>query len=150
MKKITFTSLLFVLIFMSSCKSDTNNDEVVTDDNEIEVVPKDPYESAILSDTTKKSHEIKEHKENLQKIEKKYGEQWGFCECVVANDSIDKAVKGITDFESANAEKVLDRFEYVSNKCQAFLGLDANKTPEERAKHDKKVKKCLKDAKTKK
>lgn len=146
MKNFTFTSILFVLLFMSSCKSDTAN-ENTNDENDIEVVEKDSYESALLSDTTKKSHEVKEHQENLKKIEKKYGEQWGFCECVVANDSIDKAVKGITDFESKHAEKVLERFEYVSTKCQSFLGLDANKTPEERAKHEKKVKKCLKDAK---
>lgn len=101
----------------------------------------------MISDTFKKKHEIKEQQENLAKIEKRYGEQWGFCECVVANDSIDKAVKKITDFETPETEKLLERFDHVSKKCQAFLGMDSSRTPEEREKHEKKVKKCLKDAK---
>ena len=104
--------------------------------------------NALKQDTTKKAHEIKEFNENLKVIEKKYGEQWGFCECVVANDSINKAVQNLVDYESPQAERLFERFEYVSTKCQAFLGMDANRTPEQRADHQKKVKNCLKNAKS--
>lgn len=100
-------------------------------------------------DTAKKQSEIKEFKENLVKIEKKYGEQWGFCECVVANDSVNDAVLKLVDFETPQAEKLLERFDYISQKCQAFISMDNNKTPEERAKHEKRVKNCLRDAKKK-
>lgn len=133
---ILFTALLF------SCSSPSENINTPTENLEEDSVVLLP-----AADTVKKNYEIKENQENLQKIEKQYGEQWGFCECVVANDSIDKAVKKIDDFESPQAEKLLDRFDYVAQKCQAFLGMDSNRTPEERSKHEKKVKKCLKNAK---
>jgi hypothetical protein len=144
MKSVASILVFFLLFTLISCKSHVDNEsievDIVTPTAESELA------QAISSDTTKKIHEIKEQKENLAKIEKKYGEQWGFCECVVANDSIDKAVKNVVDFETPQAEKLLERFDYVSKKCQAFLGMDANRTPEERIKHEKKVKRCLKEA----
>lgn len=147
MKKNIFLTLTltFFIACLFSCKTKSNDiiEEEETVTNSLDSV----VNHHLTADTTKKTHEIQEQKENLAKIEKKYGEQWGFCECVVANDSIDKAVKNIVDFETPQAEKLLERFEYVSTKCQAFLGMDASRTPEERQKHEKKVKKCLKDAK---
>lgn len=145
MNKYTYILFLLVAFAFGACKSNNDQSEEISDG--IEVMDKDSLDPMLASDTTKKVHEIKEHQENLKVIEKKYGEQWGFCECVVANDSIDRAVKNLVDFESKQAEKLLERFEYVSTKCQAFLGMDANRTPEERIKHEKRVKKCLKDAK---
>ncbi|MCO5261013.1 MAG: hypothetical protein M9916_12810 [Crocinitomicaceae bacterium] len=149
MKRITYIALFFSVISMVACKSAPQNNEE-TEEDAIETIENEAIDPMLLADSTKKAHEIKEHQENLKAIEKKYGEQWGFCECVVANDSIDKAVKNLKDFETPEAEKLLERFEYVSNKCQAFLGMDASATPEQRAKHEKKVKKCLKDAKANK
>jgi hypothetical protein len=141
----TFTNSIFFLTFLCflSCNSKPVTEEI---EREEPIVIEQETPEVFVPDTVKKKHQIKEEKENLAKIEKKYGEQWGFCECVVANDSIDKAVKNLIDFETPQAEKLLDRFDYVSKKCQAFLGMDASKTPEERQKHEKKVKKCLKDA----
>lgn len=141
-KSVLFLAFAFIL----SCNSNPGTEEI---ENEESVSIEQEIPNAFVADTAKKQHQIKEEKENLEKIEKKYGEQWGFCECVVANDSIDKAVKNLVDFETPQAEKLLDRFDYVSKKCQAFLGMDASRTPEERQKHEKKVKKCLKDAKIK-
>lgn len=143
---ITFTLITF-FIMLSACKNEVTSEPI--NQHEEEQVAEDSLETnnPFVADTTKKAHEIKEAKENLSKIEKKYGEQWDFCQCVVANDSIDRAIKKMTDFESPEAEKLLERFEIVSTKCQAFLGMDGNRTPEERAKHEKKVKKCLKEAK---
>jgi hypothetical protein len=148
MNKYTYILFLLVAVAFVACKSGNDKSEEISDG--IEIIDKDSLDPMLVEDTTKKSHEIKEHQENLKVIEKKFGEQWGFCECVVANDSIDKAVKKLVDFESKQAEKLLERFEYVSTKCQAFLGMDANRTPEERIKHEKRVKKCLKNAKVKK
>lgn len=79
--------------------------------------------------------------ESIAKIEEKYGEQWDFCHCVVVNDSIDKAIK------SGNTDDVLlERWDYVDKKCQAFRIQDASRTPEQRDLHEKKVRKCLKEA----
>ena len=80
-------------------------------------------------------------KENKAKIEKKYGEQWDFCKCVVLNDSIDKAVKaGNVD------DKLMERFDEVDKRCKSFLVMDNSRTPEERMLHDKKIAKCLREA----
>ena len=70
-----------------------------------------------------------------------YGFCVDFCKCVVANDSLDKAVKAgdITD-------KLMERFDEVDRKCKSFLVMDNMHTPEERAKHDKKIRNCLRAA----
>lgn len=149
--KISVKCILFLTILtVLSCGRKTTDKEATTNTDSEAVPDEHIMAEAFAVDTVQKMHEIREQKENLEKIEKKYGEQWGFCECVVANDSIDKAVKKLVDFDTPEADKLLERFEFVSNKCQAFLGMDANKTPEEREKHEKKVKKCLENISVKK
>jgi len=87
-----------------------------------------------------KTEKIEEH----AKIVAKYGEQWDFCSCVLKNDSINKALeKTLTDKQT---EKLMARWEYVDTKCKDFL-TTPNTTPEERSKHEWKVKQCLKNAK---
>lgn len=149
MKIQYFFIISFITFQLYSCGNDKNNDVIVDDKKEAEVI--DTITSKMMAeiDTTKKKHEIKEFKENLKVIEKKYGEQWGFCECVVANDSVNNALIATTNFEGTKFDKLMERSDYVTQKCQAFLSMDANKTPEERLKHEKKVKKCLKEAKNK-
>lgn len=79
-----------------------------------------------------------------EKIVAKYGEQWDFCNCVVKNDSINTALeKTLTDKQT---DKLMTRWEYVDMKCKEFL-TNPNTTPEQRAKHEWKVKQCLKNAK---
>lgn len=148
--KFNYSILILLLsCVIYSCNSGTN-DEVVEPVVEL-IDSTDIISSALLSDmdTTGKKHEVKEFKENLKVIEKKYGEQWGFCECVVANDSVNEAIIKLTDFEGVKFENLMARSDFITNKCQAFLSMDSNKTPEERYKHEQKVKKCLKAAKKK-
>ncbi len=145
-----FPLLITAIIFtVASCTSKSKPTEEIVDFDSLQVEVESDTISRMFSDTLKKAHEVREQKENLLVIEKKYGEQWGFCECVMANDSIDKAVKSLVDFETPAAEKLLERFEYVSTKCQAFLGMDNSRTPEQRAAHQKKVKNCLSNARNK-
>ncbi len=144
MKINTKNILLLTLLTLFSCE---NNVENQLENKNPTVEDKETIINNLIADTTKRQYEVKEAKENLAKIEQKYGEQWGFCECVVANDSINKAINKITDFETPETEKIMSRWDYVTEKCQAYLVMDANKTPEEREKHDRKVKKCLRDAK---
>jgi len=104
--------------------------------------PETPEEAIILkkeADTSTVGNS--EFKENKKKIEAIYGEQWDFCKCVVLNDSLDKAAKaGKMD------DKFMERFDEVDTRCKSFLVMDNIRTPEEREKHEKKIKKCLKDA----
>jgi len=89
-----------------------------------------------------------ELKKSLKKIEAKYGEQWDFCNCVVKGDSINKAFLK-PNLPDKEFERLSNRFDEIDEKCQAFRIQDANRTPEERAIHEKKVKKCLRAAKVK-
>lgn len=90
--------------------------------------------------------ERKEFRENLAQIELKHGTQWDFCTCVLANDSLNKAFQNPA-ISDADFEKASNRFDIVAEKCQAFQVQNPNQTPDERARHEKKVRDCLKAAK---
>lgn len=142
MKKRVYFQFLFLSLFVISCGSNEECKDCQIEKT-IDTVAKTDDLSAVLKDTaTEKKAVSVELKENHEKIVKKYGEQWDFCTCVVANDSINDAFEkgGMTPKQE---EKLMARWEYVDNKCKEML-TTPNTTPEERAKHDKKVMKCLK------
>ncbi len=76
-------------------------------------------------------------------IEAKYGVQWDFCDCVVKNDSIEKALMATED--EAQIDLILVRMDEVDKHCKAMLA-QPNTTPEQRDRHARKVRKCLKEA----
>jgi hypothetical protein len=135
-------SLLFLLLLFFSCsekETDCVDCNCGLNLNVVEISMEDALAQAkdpnkVLADST-------ELKESIAKIEEKYGEQWDFCHCVVVNDSIDKAIKG-----GNSTDKLMERWDYVDKKCQAFRIQDPNRTPEERDAHERRVKKCLKEA----
>jgi hypothetical protein len=136
--KFTY-SLLILLVICFSCtekKSKTH-----TTSSEKQLVKKDSVKPEIkeIKIISKKN----EKTENHNKIIEKFGEQWDFCKCVLANDSINSAFeKTVTDAET---NKLMKRWEHVDVKCKEFLTSE-NKTPEQRIEHELKVKKCLKNA----
>lgn len=76
-------------------------------------------------------------------IEAKYGVQWDFCDCVVKNDSIEKALMATED--DAQIDLILVRMDEVDQHCKTMLA-QPNTTPEQRDRHARKVRKCLKEA----
>jgi hypothetical protein len=84
--------------------------------------------------------------ESTKAIEEIYGEQWDFCACIVVQDSIDKAFQ--KDLSDAEMDRLIERSDFVDNKCKTLL-IQPNSTPEEREKHEKKVRNCLRSAKKK-
>ena len=144
----SYFSLLLVFLFIISCSesSDVKTTDYVQEEKEV-VLEESPVEEKapeveIQELQKKKDVEVNvDFKENKKVIEKKFGEQWDFCTCVVLNDSIDKAVKaGNMD------DKLMDRFDMVDQKCKSFLVMDNSRTPEERMLHDKKIQRCLREA----
>ncbi len=131
------------VLLLNSCRSEQKNEDlpVVSDTTEVESLD----QALKQSDVVKPAMDSVELKASIKKIEAKYGEQWDFCDCVVKGDSINKAFSkpNIPDKEFDRLSK---RFDEIDEKCQAFRIQDANRTPEERAAHEKKVKKCLKNA----
>ena len=145
MTKLLFFIAVFAVI---SCTPDGKNpDDVLeaVDSTTIDIVVEDTLDKQIISDydmSTVDKKNSKEFKQNLVNIEKQFGQQWGFCDCVIKNDSINKAFsKQVSDKEF---DRLSNRFDEIDLKCKAFLTQNPNTTPEERAIHEKKVKKCLK------
>jgi len=144
--KYTFILLLLVLV---GCGGDDSHKKDKKDKKEQSnealnletdtIVTKSDYD---MSTVDKKNQ--KEFKENLAKIEKVHGEQWDFCTCVVKNDSINKAFS--QPVSDAQFDRLSLRFDEIDQRCKAFLLQSPNVTPEERIKHEKKVRNCLKEA----
>lgn len=129
-----------VLVIITACGSEPCEECQVDPPIEKDTIVEDDLTQALKKDTVVAP--TKELKENHAKIVKKYGEQWDFCTCIVANDSITDAFE--KKLTPAQEQKLMDRWDYVDNKCKELTTFD-NTTPEERAKHEKRVKKCLKD-----
>lgn len=110
-------------------------------------VKEETLENAVASahGTQSSGIDTTELQESIAIIEKKYGEQWDFCNCVVKGDSINKAFSK-PNLPDAEFDRLSNRFDEIDEKCQAFRIQDANRTPEERDMHERKVRKCLKDA----
>jgi hypothetical protein len=138
--KFLFIPLL-LFVFFVSCTNDVKEKQqnIPEQSEKINEKNNDSINNTKKIETINKKEE---KKENHQKIVAKYGEQWDFCKCVVANDSINTAFEGnLTDKQS---DKLMIRWEHVENKCKEFL-TNPNRTPEERMAHELKVKKCLKN-----
>jgi len=142
MKKRLYFQFLFLSLLVISCGSNEECKDCQLETNADTVAKTDDLSTVLKDTVTEKKAVSVELKENHEKIVKKYGEQWDFCTCVVANDSINDAFEkgGMTPKQE---EKLMARWEHVDNKCKEML-TTPNTTPEERAKHDKKVMKCLK------
>lgn len=140
--KLNIVYGLLLLLFITSC----NGNEVTNLEDQEQMDQVDSLDVVVGEESDSLTNtEVKEMTENLKQIEKKYGQQWGFCECVIANDSVNDAITSLVDFEGAAFDRLMERSDFIQKKCQAFLSMDANKTPEERMKHEKKVRDCLKN-----
>ena len=142
MKKVQVLFVCFLIL--ASCESNkTESKPVDRSKQQKEIVEKKTGDN-LLNVKEKPKRNLKEKQVNHEKIVSKYGEQWDFCSCVQANDSINRASqKGLNEKQ---AELLMKRWEVVEIKCKEFL-TNPNRTPEERELHEKKVAKCLKESK---
>lgn len=143
--------IVLTILFLTSCNSEPKIDESaqLSDQDSLGLEDIDTSINEVIiseydmSKVDKK--DLKEFKQNLVKIEKKYGEQWDFCACAVKQDSVNKAFQK-SNMSDEEFDRVLARSDEIDQKCQAFLVQNPNVTPEERANHERQVKKCLKEA----
>ncbi|MEY3236446.1 MAG: hypothetical protein RI883_547 [Bacteroidota bacterium] len=144
MKNILFISLF--ALFIIACSEDkrcTDCKECGVNLNVEEVTMEDAVSNS--KSTINQGVDSTELNASIAKIEEKYGEQWDFCDCVVKGDSINKAFSK-PNLPDKEFDRLSARFDEIDTKCQAFRIQDANRTPEQRDKHEKKVRKCLRDA----
>jgi hypothetical protein len=124
--------LLFTLFFLFSC----------TQKKTCKACEKGNKSSSAQKEQNDKGVDKKDLKSSVYLIEKKYGEQWDFCACVLKGDSVNKAILK-PNLSDKQLQKVLSRFEFINKKCQSFKIQDASRSPEQRERHEKKVKECL-------
>lgn len=144
MKTVPLTVLLLVLLSITACSGEEKCSTCELEENNQDTLAPvtENLNTTLQNAEVEKKAVVQEMKENHEKIVQKYGEQWDFCTCVVKNDSINDAFEkgGMTPKQE---EQLMARWEYVDSKCKELL-TTPNTTPEERARHDKKVLKCLK------
>lgn len=144
MRFLTIIALFSVFGLTASCGGEEKCEACELEQNKDTITkPEEDMNAAIRDTAVEKKAVVQEMKENHQKIVQKFGEQWDFCTCVIKNDSINDAFEkgGMT---AKQEDKLMNRWAFVDSKCKELL-TTPNTTPEERAKHDKKVLKCLKE-----
>lgn len=137
-----------IIASLASC----NNSEPVTeeiieaDTTIVDTLISEIDTTSTLPDSLQKAGYVDETEEIANIIEKKYGEQWDFCDCVVKSDSINKVFENSDNLSEEEFDAAFARMEVIDGHCIELLTAP-NTTPEERAKHERKVKKCLRNAK---
>ncbi len=144
MRAYYFLALLPLLSFVSCNGSGGTSEDLLTDSLAIDTTLLDSTLNALDTVTLDSAGYIDETAALTTQIEKVYGQQWDFCDCVVKNDSIEKAIFATDD--DAQLDLILARMEVVDQHCKELL-TTPNTTPDDRAKHERKVNRCLKDAK---
>ena len=149
MKYLSFLSLLslfFVLSCNSAPENESDNDIDTTIVAEIDTTSIEIDTTSVLPDSLQKGGYVDEAEEVEKEIEKKFGKQWDFCDCVVKTDSVNKALEKMDGLTEEESNKLFDRWDEVDLHCKELITAP-NTTPDERAKHKRKVKKCLRNAK---
>ncbi|NRA12403.1 MAG: hypothetical protein HRT57_10670 [Crocinitomicaceae bacterium] len=142
---IAFISLLLILSSCGGESKDSNPKEVkveiMTEEDSLTATSDSLHIKSNMDMSLINPEDRVEFLKNLAEIEKKHGQQWNFCKCVIKNDSINKAF--MNELSDAAFDKLSLRFDVIDAKCKAFLAQNPNQTPDDRARHEKKVRDCL-------
>jgi hypothetical protein len=146
MKRLIFPAICTVTLLLNACggegptDTENNGNDTLAIDTSLGIDTTDinPIDTVAVYS----AGYINEDEALTSQIEKVYGEQWDFCDCVVKNDSVNKAIESAGDDEF---DALLVRMDTIDKHCKEMLTA-ANTTPEERDRHKRKVRKCLKNA----
>jgi len=148
MVKYIYFALLAITLAFSSCNGDGDHGTVEIDTDTLTIDTSLGIDTTAITpiDTVAvdSAGYLDEEEALTTKIEKTYGVQWDFCDCVVKNDSVNTAILETDDDNEIDI--IFARMEVIDQHCKELL-TTPNTTPEERAKHERKVRKCLKAAK---
>jgi len=143
----TLSLLAFFAIILFSCSDDKKSGEAGevndTDTTSIDTIQID---TTIISDDSLEAagYDVNEEEKILAELNK-VAPQWDFCDCVVKNDSVQKAIETASDEQ---IDAIFIRMEEIDKHCKHLL-TQPNTTPEERSKYKRKVNKCLRNARKK-
>lgn len=143
----------FILVFsfaaiVAACNTGSDNDTIDINDTDTVLVDTSLLNvdtTSILPDSLQEAGYVDESEETANIIEQKYGEQWDFCDCAVKNDSVNQAIENSENLSDAEFDVLFARMDEIDMHCKELLTAP-NTTPEERDKHKRKIRKCLKNA----
>jgi len=139
-------SIISLLFLMACNTTDSVDSEVLVDT--VAVVEVDTVVDTVsseLPDSLVKDGYVEETKALASVIEKKYGVQWDFCDCIVKSDSINKVMSDLEGVSDEDIDIIFARWDEIDMHCKELITAP-NTTPEERSKYSKKVKRCLRNA----
>lgn len=146
MQRFIYFFLCTIIVTISSCNGDGPNGNDLDGDTSkidtslgIDTTDINPLDTVAVDS----AGYIDEDNALTSQIEKKYGEQWEFCDCVVRNDSVNTAIMETDD--DGQIDLIIARMDTIEKHCKELL-TTPNTTPDERARHERKVNKCLKAA----
>lgn len=135
------------ITLLASCDTSNGNDaeivetDTTTVDTSISIVDT----TSVLPDSLQEAGYVDETEETANIIEKEYGEQWDFCDCAVKNDSVNSAIENSENLSDDEFDILFARMDEIDQHCKELLTAP-NTTPEERDRHKRKIRKCLKNA----
>jgi hypothetical protein len=145
MKTKNILFLTFLAVGIIACNNTESVDNIETVDTTAVLIDTTAITidtTSVLPDSLQELGYVDEKEETNNIIEQKYGKQWDFCDCAVKNDSINKAIETAGDEEF---DAIFARMDVIESHCKELLTAP-NTTPEERSKHRRKIRKCLKEA----
>jgi len=141
-----FLTFFVAVLLLQACKSNSGNGDDDNNDSDSTNVSDTLMNDDLSIDTTEVEEDTVEIvyddpavQEAHKEIVKKYGIQWDFCTCIKKSDSVNTALMEASD---AEFDAVMERSEFIDSKCKGLL-IQPNATPEDRMKHENKVKNCL-------
>jgi len=152
---MTFQKLtvsIISLLFLMACNTTNSIDSEVPIDTvavaQVDTVVSMLVDTVVVSelpDSLAQDGYVEETKALATVIEKKYGVQWDFCDCIVKSDSINKIMSDLEGISDDEIDIIFARWDEIDMHCKELITAP-NTTPEERSKYSKKVKRCLRNA----
>lgn len=139
----TYISLFVFSIFIVGCSGDNDAEETNSQGEHVENVDStmnDQDSSMIEEIDTASNEEYVSEEDEMEKLNEEH-KQLTFCDCVKKQKELDDAME--LEEDDAKLMDILDEMERLVNEECKVLTVGPNRTPDERAAHKRKVRKCL-------
>lgn len=139
----TYISLFVFSIFIVGCSGDNDAEETNSQGEHVENVDStmNNQDSSMIEEIdTASNEEYVSEEDEMEKLNEEH-KQLTFCDCVKKQKELDDAME--LEEDDAKLMDILDEMERLVNEECKVLTVGPNRTPDERAAHKRKVRKCL-------
>lgn len=139
----TYIALFVISIFIVGCSGDNDAEETNAQGEHVEKIDStmnDQDSSMVEEIDTASAEAYVSEEDDLEKLNEEH-KQLTFCDCVKKQKELDDAME--LEEDDAKLMDILDEMERLVNEECKVLTVGPNRTPDERAAHKRKVRKCL-------